>query len=310
MNRTRRGTLALIAGSSGVLAADALEFSSAGDGDGADASADASNGATLPLEVTEDGLETAGPPFDGKRRSTPAPATFDIVNQRSVPVSLVLEADAFRFNAADDRAVVDGGRLLVGGDGNEKVGPGERIANVTVEIDPRSEASTASAAVTGAVEITAEGADTRIDAGRKLTLENRGLTVERALVESERTDGAVEHRWLLDTVTVPNPGLEALRFDYRDAEPAAALDFTDAEALSVTAVIDGTEHAGTIEHRRPNRLTVSFDDPPSVDRTDVELLLYETESPASLEGERGQPSGATLEVLGGGFSARVEGTRR
>lgn len=308
MKRTRRGTLALIAGSSGVLAAETLatptrtatrdaRLAVVGDEDGY-------------LGLTEDGLETGGVLFEGEPRSSPA--TFDIVNQLPEPISITLEADAFRFELADGDAAVDGRRLVVGDGTESRLGPGERLAGISVT--PASSTGTGAAGspptVTGTIEITADGTETRLEADRDLSLVHGGPVVDRALLSMRRTGGSFEHRWLLEGLEVGS-GLERLAFDYGGVETAGAIDFTAADDLSVTVVAGDTARSGTIDRRQRRRLAVSLARPVTSDGDDLEIVLRQTGPPASPGGRYGRPTGATVELRGAesDVSTTVDGIR-
>lgn len=301
MKRTRRAALVVLATAGCVLAAETLGITHS------TAKHDVAADENASLGLTEDGIEASGTLFEGTPRSSPA--TFDIVNQLSEPISVTLESETFRFTAADEAVIVDGGQLHVGNNGNDRLGPGERLANITVDIDPNADVSTStsSSTVSGTIEITADGAETWIDAELELELENHGLTVERALVDlTQRESGVFEHHWLLEGVETGRFGLEMLRFNYTDIATKRTVDFTESDSLSVSIGVDGTEHPGTIEHRTATRLDVAPEEPLAVDGADVELVLTGTGPPAN-PGGIDQPSGATVELLGGGFSAHVEG---
>lgn len=148
MSRTRRATLAMLAGSSGLLAIDTLGLSSAQAERSVSVDVVDDPDAFLGLTEDGDGVETGGRLFeDGKRRE--APETFHLLNGLAEPVVVDLESDAFEFDP-------DATELPVG-----------ESDEVTVDLrtlpdDP--------AGATAAIGITAEGDATRIEADRSLTL--------------------------------------------------------------------------------------------------------------------------------------------
>lgn len=305
MKRTRRAALLLMATSSSALAVETLGFTrSAAERDSAVELVGDENGY---LGLTEDGLETGGVLFEDGPRTTPA--TFAVVNQLPEPISLTLAADRFAFETRDDAAAVDGRRLVVDGDAGDALGPGERLGPITAWPTPRAIESAVGSTVSGAIDITAEGAETRLDAERDLSVAVPGIGAKRAFLTLSQRGGGFEHRWLLERVTTTRHGLETIRLDYRGVETAGAIDFTASEPLSATLAVDGTERACSVDRKRPNRLALSLDDPVSVDGSDVELSLIGSGRPASPGGGPGSPTGATIELLDAGFSTRLEARR-
>ncbi|WP_126662284.1 hypothetical protein [Haloterrigena salifodinae] len=306
MKRTRRAALLLMAASSGTLAVETLGLSRSAAR--RDAAVDAAGDAVAYLGLTEDGVEAGGTLFeDGPR---PSPATFSVVNGLSAPIALTLASNQFRIRTTDEAAAVDGDRLLVGGDAGDPLDPGDRLAEITVEPTPAAIGSLVGSTITGTVDVTATGAETRVDAERDLSLSVPGVSVERALLSvSQRGGGVFEHRWLLEGVDTTTHGLEALKLDYRNVETAGAIDFTDADGPSVSVTADGADRLATIETLEPNRLTVALADALILDGAAVELVLAEPGGPASPGGQPGSPTGATVELFDAGFSATAEATR-
>lgn len=259
------------------------------------------------LGLTEDGVAAGGVLFGGGSR--PSPATFAVVNRLTEPLSLTVESDRFRFETSDGAITDDGRRLLVD-DAGDALGPGERLGPVTVRPTDAAITSAVGSTVTGTIDITADGEETRIDAERDLSLEVSGIDATRALLAlTQRGGGVFEHRWRLEAVETTGHGLETLRLDYRAVETAGAIDFTAAESLSASIAVDGTERACSIDRTRSHRLAVSLADPVAIDGADVELVLTGTGGPASPGGRPGRPTGATVELLGAGFSTRLEASR-
>lgn len=260
------------------------------------------------LGLTGDGVAAGGVLFGGGSR--PSPATFAVVNRLTESLSLAVESDRFRFETSGGAITDDGRRLLVDDDAGDTFGPGERLGPVTVRPTRAAIASAVGSTVTGTIDITADGEETRIDAERDLSLEVSGIDATRALLAlTQRGGGVFEHRWRLEAVETTGRGLETLRLDYRAVETAGAIDFTAAESLSASIAVDGTERACSIDRTRSHRLAVSLADPVAIDRADVELVLTGTGGPASPGGGPGRPTGATVELLGAGFSTRLEAIR-
>ncbi|SDD23671.1 hypothetical protein [Natrinema hispanicum] len=166
MKRTRRATLAMIVGSGSVLAVDTTSFSTAkADRDIRVAVVD---DADAYLGLTEDGVEDGGLLFEGDARQSPV--RFAVINQLPEPITVTLTADEFRFDMSGDR-----------------LGPGERIDDVTVKIDPAA-SQPASGTVTGTIEIDASGDGIQIEAERDLTLKREPERAADAAADTNRTD--------------------------------------------------------------------------------------------------------------------------
>ena len=308
MNRTRRTIVATVGGSIGVLTAGTLA-ASYWSSDGPDESAVDGDGPVL--EVIDDGLEVHGDLFGGDARRPPV--TFDIVNGRSDPVSVTLAADAFRLNATD--ATTTDSRLIVGDDVNDRLQPGVRVANVVVELDSAATRRATRRTITEPITVSVDG-EPPTETGPKLSLERPGFAVGDATLALRRVDeDTVEHRWTLSNFDTGGVGLEALRFDYADLESRSAGRFDDAEPLSTTVAVDGTEREAEIERRTAERVDIAFAEPLEADDASVEIRFVPPESEAESEtsatrppdGKPGTRSGATLEFVGGGYSGRVEG---
>ncbi|SDR38850.1 hypothetical protein [Natronobacterium texcoconense] len=159
MDRTRRATLVMIAGSSGLLAVDTLGHSSAELE--RDVSVDVVSDANAYLGLVDDDVETGGLLFeDGARYPL---ATFDVVNQLTEPidVSLALEDERVRFTSietGDERHLTE-----------PDLGSGEKVG-VTIDLDSRSSLPVDEETITTALEIEADGERTHVDAERTLTL--------------------------------------------------------------------------------------------------------------------------------------------
>ncbi|WP_436345866.1 hypothetical protein [Natronorubrum sp. FCH18a] len=306
MNRTRRTVVATIGGSAGLLTAGTLA-ASYWSSDGSDESAVDGDGPVL--ELTDDGFEAHGDLFDGDVQRPPV--AFDVVNGRPDAVSLTLAADAFRLTAAD-ATTTDDGHLRVGGGSSDRLESGARLANVVVELTPDAAKRATERTITEPIAVTVDGEAT-IESGLELALERPGFVVEKATLALRRVDGPVEHRWTLSNLDTGGVALEALRFDYADLESRSASRFDDAESLSATITVDGTEREGEIEHRTADRIDVALAEPLETDGASVEIRFAapESESESSANqppnGEPGTRSGATLEFIGGGYSGRVEG---
>ena len=259
------------------------------------------------LGLTERGLEVGGALFEGGTRTTPA--TFAVVNQLPEPISLTIEADRFRFETADDAATEAGRRLVVDGSAGDTLGPGERLGPITVRATPSAIESAFGSTVTGGIDITADGSESRIDAERELSLEIPGISAKRAFLKLSRRRRGFRHRWRLEDVETTRHGLETLRLDYRDVATAGAIDFTAADSLSASLAHAGTDHACTIDRTRRHRLTLSLEEPIVVDGADLELRLTQTGRPASPGGGAGRPNGAIVELVDADFSTRLEARR-
>ncbi|RZH68331.1 hypothetical protein [Natrinema altunense] len=162
MKRTRRAALALIAGSSSVLAVETFGFSSA-DADRDVRVAPVGDGNAY-LGLTEDGVEDDGVLFGGDPRHPPV--RFELSNQCPASLTVTLTVDPFRFRSADGESI-DGSRFVVDGESGG-LGPGERVDAVTIGVPPDS--VDGGETVTGPVTIDARGDDIRIEAERELTL--------------------------------------------------------------------------------------------------------------------------------------------
>ncbi len=301
MNRTRRTIVATIGCSASVLAAGTLG-ASYWSSDGSDEST--VDGESAVLELTDDGFEAHGDLFEGDARR--APITFDVVNGRSEPVSVTLAADAFRLTAADATTTDDG---------NDRLQPGGRLANVVVELDSAATRRATRRTITEPITVSVDG-ETPTESGPKLTLERPGFVVEDATLALRRVDAdSVEHRWTLSGLDTGGVALEALRFDYTDFESGSASRFADAKSLSATVAVDGTEREAEVERRTAERIDVALAKPLETDDASVEIRFGPPESESESEmsanqppdGEPGTRSGATLEFVGGGYSGRVEG---
>lgn len=179
MKRTRRAALAMLAGSSSLLAIETLGFSSVEAGREMSVDVAPDSEAYLSLIEDEDGVETSDVLF-GDGESRVAPATFDVKNQLTEPMAVVLESDAFEFEPVDDdgRVLGDDGRDL-GDDPELEVG--ERV-EVTVDLAtiPDGEHE-----VRDTIEIRAEGASTTIEAERPLRLTPPVSELEFSLCRGE-----------------------------------------------------------------------------------------------------------------------------
>ncbi|ELY41541.1 hypothetical protein C496_09326 [Natronorubrum tibetense GA33] len=301
--------MATIGGSAGVLAAGTLA-ASYWSSDGSDEST--VDGESAVLELTDDGLEVHGDPFDGDAQRPPV--TFDIVNGRSEPVSVTLAADAFRLTAAD-ATTTDDGRLVVGDGSSDRLESGARLANVVVELMPDAARRATERTITEPIAVTVDG-DELSETEPELTLERPGFVVEDATLALRRVDAdSVEHRWTLSGLDTGGVALEALRFDYTDFESGSASRFADAKSPSSTVAVDGTEREAEIERRTAERIDVALAKPLETDDASVEIRFGPPESESESEtsanqppdGEPGTRSGVTLELVGGGYSGRVEG---
>ncbi len=296
----------MIVGSSGVLAVDTTGFSTARTD--RDVRVAVVDDADAFLGLTEDGVEDGGLLFGGEPRRPPV--SFDVINQLPEPIVVTLAVDTFRFDSADGVDVSDD-RVVVGADG-DRLGAGERLEDVTVNLDPGGERPPGPT-VTGTIEIDASGDGTRIEAERDLVLEWPEIDVDAATVDVRQTGGGVfEHEWRLRTVDVDGTALERLRFDYSDVETAPALDFTAADGLSVSVTVDGDERAttGSIERRAATALDVALEPPLEPDAATIEVVLTDTGPPASPGGGNGDRAGATVELDGDTVSERVEASWR
>lgn len=295
----------MIVGSSTVLAAETMGFSTASvERDGR---VEVVDDAEAYLGLTADGIEEGGPLFDGAPRRPPA--TFDVVNQLSEPIAVTLTVDEFRFGSADGADVSDD-RLVVGQTESDRLGPGERIEDVTVELDSQDAEST-DETVSGTLGIEADGDDTRIEAERGLTLERPEITVDTAALDMYPIGGYLfEHEWVLHGVETDSVALERFRFDYGDIRTYTPLDFTDRDGPSVSITVDGTDHAGSIDRETATTLDVALESPVEIDDAPVVITLTDTGPPASPGGGHESPSGATIELVGDGVSTRVEATWR
>jgi hypothetical protein len=294
----------MIAGSSGVLAIETMGFSTTALE--RDAQVQTASDATAYLGLTADGVEDGGLLFEGDPRQPPT--AFDVVNQRTEPIAVTLTVDTFRFRSADGVAV-SADRIVRGESTDERLGPGERIADVTIGLNPQRDGA-GEETVTGTIGIEATGDETRIEAERELTLERPEIAVDSAGLEMTQTGGVFEHEWSLPSVDTDGVALEGLRFEYSDIETAGAVDFTAADELSVSVTVDGSERGATIEGRTTDTLAVALESAVSINREPVEIVLTNTGPPASLGGGNRSPSGAVLELECGGASARVEGVWR
>lgn len=295
----------MIAGSSTVLAAETMGFSNARVERASHV--ETVDDADAYLGLTADGIEERGLLFDGTPRRPPA--TFDVVNQLPEPIAVTLTVDTLRFESADGAEVSDD-RLVVGGAESGRLGPGERIENITVEPGPRREGA-ADETVSGTIEIEATGDETRIEAERNLTLERPEIGVDSARLDMYQLGKNVfKHEWVLRGVDTHGAELERLRFDYRDIETHTPLDFTDVDELSVSIAIDGIDREASIERRTAAALEVALESPVAIEGAPIEIDLTNTGPPASPGGGYGSPSGATVELIGSVGRVRVEGVWR
>lgn len=294
----------MIAGSSSVLAADTIGFSTVG-GE-RDVRFESVGDADAYLGLTAGGVEDDGPLFDGGPRRPPA--VFDVVNGLPEPIAIAIVVDGLRFVSVAGAAVSDD-RFVAGVTDGNRLGPGERIENVTVGVPSRNDEPGGDA--TGTVRIEADGDETRIVAERELTLERPDIGVETARLALSRPDAdRIAHEWRLRGVDTDGVPLERLRFEYDDIETADALDFTAADGPSVSVAVDESEYAASIERRSATALEAALASPVVLDGEPIRIVLTDTGPPASLGGGGGSPSGATLELIGRGTSVRVDGVRR
>lgn len=307
MKRTRRAALALMATSSSALAVETLGVTS--ETTERDSDVDLAGDENGYLGLTEHGLNAGGVLFEDGSRT--APAAFAVVNQLTEPISLTLESDRFWFKTFDRTVTDDGRRVVVDDDAGDALEPGERLGPITVWPTPRAIESAFGSTVSGTIEITADGSESRIDAERDLSLKLLGIVAKRAFLKlSRRPKGnGFEHRWLVEGVETTPHGLEKLRLDYRDVETAGAIDFTASERLSASIEVDGADRPCSIDRTRPHRLTVSLAEPVAIDEGELALRLTGTGRPASPGGGPGSPTGATIELLDAGFSTRLEARR-
>lgn len=303
MKRTRRAALALIVGSSSVLAVETLGLSNAETD--RDVRVSPVGDANAYLGLTEDGIEDDGVLFGGDPRRPPV--RFDLINRLREPLTVALTADPFRFRSAG-RGEIDGDRFVVG-DGSEGLGPGERVDAVTIEVP--SDRINREETVTGTVAIDARGDDTRIEAERDLAIAVPDVAIGTAELDMYRAGRAgFEHEWSLAGVDTDGTELERLRFEYDGIATADALDFTAADDLSVAVAIGGRTRRGSIVRRDPTSLAVALRPPVAIDDGDVSVVLTNTGPPASPGGGNGSLSGATVELVGGGTRTRIEGVWR
>ncbi|GAB3670759.1 hypothetical protein [Halopiger thermotolerans] len=174
MRRTRRAALAMIAGSSGLLAVDTLGFSSGRAERPVDVEVVSDANAYLGLvdrDSNDDGVETGGVLFEATANGDRyPPASFEVVNQLTEPIALSLAFgdDRLRFVEldADGRIGADHGQRL-----DADLEPGDGIT-VAIDLALRSERATVIDldSITTTLEIDADGAATSIEAERTLTL--------------------------------------------------------------------------------------------------------------------------------------------
>lgn len=249
----------MIAGSSGLLAAESLGYSR-GQVD-RDVSVEGASDGTAYLglidhdETPSDGVETHGLLFeDDPDNDRYPPAVFDVVNQLSeaIAVTLTLTDERFRFEPVDG-SDSDDERVRV----ETELKPGTAISTA-INLHNRADWPTDGESVTTALEIEANGEETRIEAERTLTLTSDVLlvidlcavsdvpdaliTVRKRRVDGstpsllvERidcSDGTTTVVYETTTVTVP-----PLRLSFPDV-PAAEFDPAVVAADAVSATVD------------------------------------------------------------------------
>ena len=176
MKRTRRAALAMLAGSSSLFAVETLGYSSVEVGREMSVGVVPDAEAYLSLIEDEDGVETSEVLF-GDGESRVAPATFDVKNQLTEPMTVVLESDAFVFDPTDksDR-VLD--------DDDTELAPGCKV-EVTVDLYSTPEDGSAT---TDEISISATGDRTTMHATRELTLVPATRTVELTLCRGQSSN--------------------------------------------------------------------------------------------------------------------------
>ena len=167
----------MIAGSSSLLAVESFGYSRGRVERGAAADVASDDAAYLGLIDRDgresDGVETNGLLFETNPDSNRyPPAAFDLINQLPEPISvtLTLADDRFRFRPSDG-AEIDGTRLVA-----DDLTPGKALGTA-IDLRPCADCPTVGTSLTTPVEIRADGATTRIEAERTLTLASDVLAV-------------------------------------------------------------------------------------------------------------------------------------
>ncbi|MDQ2051021.1 hypothetical protein RBH26_11070 [Natronolimnohabitans sp. A-GB9] len=162
MKRTRRAALALIAGSSSVLAVDTLGSSSTKAE--REFTVDTVGDRDAYLGLTADGLEDGGVLFEGAPRRPPT--EFTVTNQVAEPITvdLALEGSGVRLERGDDAGTTD--RMTT------TLVPGERSADLAVDFDWCEHVPLDGEREDATLTVTAEGDSTLIEAARPFTLES------------------------------------------------------------------------------------------------------------------------------------------
>ena len=173
MKRTRRTALAMLAGSSGLLALDTagLSRSSAERDLEIDVVSDHEAYLGLVEKAGDEEVETDGVLFEGDSDRYP-PATFRVRNQlpESVSVALALEdGGALRFDEVDGTAV-DDHRLEISGEcENDRLCPGDS-STVSIDFDLTADLPVDERTIETDLGIEADGESTAVDAERTLGL--------------------------------------------------------------------------------------------------------------------------------------------
>lgn len=197
MKRTRRAALAMIAGSSGLLAVDTFGFSSGRAERSVDvevvSDADAYLGLVDRDDSSDDGVETGGILFEESANSDRhPPASFEVINQLTEPITLSLAFgdDRLRFVNLDSDGHVtsDHGQRLAG----TTLEPGDGTT-IGIDLSLPSERSTAIDldSITTTLEIDADGTATGVEAERTLTLVSDVRVVIDCCPPKELPDGLV-----------------------------------------------------------------------------------------------------------------------
>lgn len=295
----------MIAGSSTILAVETIGFSTAGVDRNLRVETVGDSDAYLGL--TAAGVEDGGVLFEGTTRRPPV--AFDVVNQLPEPISVTVTADQLEFVSADGEPVADD-RFVRGATEDERLGPGEQIEAVTVGLPPGDDGA-ADETVTGTIGIVADGEETRIEADRDLTLERPAIAVGAARLDvSQSAGGGFDHRWHLEDVDTGGVALERVHFDYSAIASAEALDFTDADELSVSVAVDGTDCAASIDRRTAETIEVVLESPAPIDADAVEIGLTNAGPPASPGGGQDSSNRVLLELVSREESTRIEAVWR
>lgn len=311
MTRTRRGAMAVVAGTALALLTNTFGYSSARLERDVAVEVVADDEALLELQPVEG---DRSPLEDGGEYDSPH--GVDVGNAFGSPVRVTVDSEGGRFvferetdDSGDEASATE---FDVETDDDLAFGlPAGDRARVTIEpADGGHDVTDTVVVVARTVDELADDADHTPTKGRlerEITLV--GIEIGGDVELDIATDAGppddtpaaerqptVVHRWRIGDVNTGGDGLESVRLDYSDVEPSRAIDLAG-RSVSVTVSTDTDQYTTTVVPDQ--RDVLAFEVPSlSVDGETVVIDLEGTGQPSSPGGGNGNESGATVRLEG------------